>query len=49
MIRLVQEVKKYAQADWRDICGPYCNDKTNERGLVSNFQSLQPLKKSCTK
>ena len=22
-----------ARADWRDVCGSYCNVKTNERGL----------------
>ena len=27
------KVRKDAQADWEDICGPYCNIETNERGL----------------
>ena len=37
-ILVVQEdwnakVGKDAQADWGEVCGPYCNVKTNERGL----------------
>ena len=24
---------KDAPADWRDVCGPFCNEETNERGL----------------
>ena len=27
------KVGKDAQADWGEVCGPYCNVKTNERGL----------------
>ena len=27
------KVGKGAQADWREVCGPYCNVETNERGL----------------
>ena len=27
------KVEKDAQADWGDVCGPYCNVETNERGL----------------
>ena len=27
------KVGKDAQADWREVCGPYCNVETNERGL----------------
>ena len=27
------KVGKDAQADWGEICGPYCNVETNERGL----------------
>ena len=26
-------VGKGAQADWGEVCGPYCNVETNERGL----------------
>ena len=24
---------KDAQADWGEVCGPYCNVETNDRGL----------------
>ena len=27
------KVGKDAQADWGEVCGPYCNVETNERGL----------------
>ena len=27
------KVGKDAQADWGDVCGPYCNVETNGRGL----------------
>ena len=27
------KVGKDAQADWGEVCGPYCNIETNERGL----------------
>ena len=27
------KVRKGAQADWGEVCGPYCNVETNERGL----------------
>ena len=27
------EVGKDAQADWGEVCGPYCNVETTERGL----------------
>ena len=27
------KVQKDAQADWGEVCGPYCNIETNERGL----------------
>ena len=27
------KVRKVAQADWGEVCGPYCNVETNERGL----------------
>ena len=27
------KVGKNAQADWGEVCGPYCNVETNERGL----------------
>ena len=27
------KVEKDAQADWGEVCGPYCNVETNERGL----------------
>ena len=27
------KVRKDAQADWGEVCGPYCNVETNERGL----------------
>ena len=27
------KVRKAAQPDWEDVCGPYCNDGINERGL----------------
>ena len=27
------KVGKDAQADWGEVCGPYCNFETNERGL----------------
>ena len=27
------KVRKDAQADWGEVCGPYCNIETNERGL----------------
>ena len=27
------KVGKGAQADWGEVCGPYCNVETNERGL----------------
>ena len=28
------KVGKDAQADWGEVCGPYCNVETNERGLI---------------
>ena len=38
------KVGKDAQADWEDVCGPYCNVDTNERGLsllkFATFNSL---------
>ena len=27
------KVRKDAQADWGEVCGPYCNVETNEKGL----------------
>ena len=27
------KVSKNACGNWQDICGPFCNDDTNERGL----------------
>ena len=27
------KVGKGARADWGDVCGPYCNVETNEKGL----------------
>ena len=27
------KVGKDAQADWGEVCGPYCNVETNERGI----------------
>ena len=33
------KVGKDAQADWGEVCGPYCNDETNERG----FRLLEAL------
>ena len=27
------KVGKYAQADWEEVCGPYCNVETHEKGL----------------
>ena len=38
------KVGKDAQADWGEVCGPYCNVETNERGLrlleFATFNSL---------
>ena len=35
------KVGKDEQADWGEVCGPYCNVETNERGL--RLLELQPL------
>ena len=38
---LAAPVGKDAQADWRNFCELYCNDKTNERGLrILEFGTL---------
>ena len=38
------KVGKDAQADWGEVCGPYCNVKTNERGLrLLEFATLNNL------
>ena len=43
------KVGKDAQADWGEVCGPYCNVETNERGLrlleFATFNSLVLKKK----
>ena len=35
------KVGKDTQADWEEVCGPYCNVETNERGI--RLLDLQPL------
>ena len=38
------KVGKDAQADWGEVCGPYCNVETNERGLkVLEFATFNNL------
>ena len=34
------KVEKDVQADWGDVCGPYCNVETIMRGLFATFNSL---------
>ena len=56
-IQAVQEewndkVGKDAQADWVDVCGPYCNIETNESGLrlleFATFNNLVLTNTLCT-
>ena len=35
------KVGKDAQADWGEVCGPYCNVETNERSQTSRVCNLQ--------
>ena len=38
------KVGKDAQADWGEVCGPYCNVETNERGLrLLEFDTFNKL------
>ena len=38
------KVGKDTQADWGEVCGPYCNVETNERGLrLLEFATLNNL------
>ena len=38
------KVGKDAQADWGEVCGPYCNVETNERGLrLLEFETFNNL------
>ena len=42
------KVGKDACGNWQGICGPFCNNDTNERGLrLLEFWSLPPLTIFC--